>query len=105
MPSKKKKIFSIIILNLVISLIIANKVTNLLFNNILLEVPTYLVIAGTSFTILSVISHKIWPNVSQEKPENKPLQQKPNAEKVIVNQHTNIKTKNLKLTRTLRKKL
>ena len=79
MPSHKKKLIFLIIFNLAISLIVANKITNVLFNNILLEIPTYLIIASISFTILSYISHKIWAPI--------------------------ISVKNLKLTRILKKKL
>ena len=79
MPSHKKKLIFLIIFNLAISLIVANKITNVLFNNILLEIPTYLIIASISFTILSYIPHKIWAPI--------------------------ISVKNLKLTRILKKKL
>ena len=105
MPSHKKKILSIIIFNLAISLIVANKITNLIFNNILLEIPTYLITAGISFTILSVIAHKIWkPTIKTNKPNvSSPIIKK--EDNIIIKEQSSETVKNLKLTRILKKKL
>ena len=105
MPSKKKKIISIIVLNLTLSLILANKITAQISYELLPKISIYMAISFVSFSTLTFISHKFWNITNKEEKKEIISNQQPPVEKTISKELANKQMKSLKLKRILKKKL